>query len=226
MASLDNSYFLNGYRTFVSYHVETFGNMPIRTYEEWLRTFTRQDDRNSPHVLTEHPQTSQSYVNEPETPKITEASCSSEVPTSGTQNQTKKCDRWMTAQTKALVYWWKEYYNELETAKQHRLWAKIKVEIDKLDNPKSLKQIKDKLRNLKDAYKQARDNNKQTGKSPIFCPFYEDFDEIFVARDTVNLSYAKEVGVVASSHHVNDAVSGEATQCTNEGLILFNFYLG
>ena len=60
---------------------------------------------------------------------------------------------------------------------------KTKVEIDKLGNPKSLKQIKDKLRNLKDAYKQTRDNNKQTGKLPILCPFHEDFDEIFGARD-------------------------------------------
>ena len=176
--------------------------------------------------MTEHPKTSHSYVSEPETTKITEASCSSEVPTSGTQNQTKKRDSWMTAQTKVLVYWWKEYYNELETAKQHSLWAKIKVEIDKLGNPKSLKQIKDKLWNLKDAYKWARDNNKQTGKLPIFCPFYEDFDEIFGAKDTVNLSYAKEVGVVASSHHVKDAASGEAILSTNEGLIFFNFYLG
>ena len=200
--------------------------MPIPTYEEWLRTFTRKEDRNSPHVFTEHPQTSQSYVSEPETPKITEASYSSEIPTSGTQNQTKKRDRWMTAQTKVLVYWWKEYYNELETAKQHNLWTKIKVEIDKLGNKKSLKQIKDKLRNLKDAYKQAHDNNKQTGKLPIFCPFYENFDEIFGAKDTVNLTYAKEVGVVASSHHINDTASGEATQSTNEALILFNFYLG
>ena len=89
-----------------------------------------------------------------------------------------------------------------------------------------MKQIKDKLRNLKDAYKQARENNKQTGKSPIFYPFYEDFDGIFGARDTVNLPYAKEAGVVASSHHISDAASGEATPSTNEGLILFNFYLG
>ena len=44
---------------------------------------------------------------------------------------------------------------------------------------------------------------KQTEKSPIFCPSYEDFDEIFGARNTVNLPYAKEVGVVASSQHVN-----------------------
>ena len=89
MASLDNSY-LNGFRIFVSYHVETLGNMPIPTYQQWLRTFIGQEDRNSPHVLTEHPQKSRSYVSEPETPKIFEASRSSEVPTSGTQNQTKK----------------------------------------------------------------------------------------------------------------------------------------
>ena len=111
----------------------------------------------------------------------------------------------MNAQTKVLVYWWNEYYNELETAKQHCLWAKIKVEIDKFGNSESLKKIKDKLRNLKDGHKQTRDNNKKIRKSPIFCPFYENFDEIFGARDTVNLPYAKEVGVVASSHRVNNA---------------------
>ena len=42
----------------------------------------------------------------------------------------------------------------------------------------------------------------------------------------MNLPYAKEAGVVASSHHISDAASGEATPSTNEGLILFNFYLG
>ena len=104
LKDLDSSYFLNGYQTFASYYVETFGNIPIPRYEEWLRTFTREEDTTSPHVLTEHSQTSQSYVSEPETPKKTEALWPSEVPTSGTQNQTKKCDRWMTAQTKALVY--------------------------------------------------------------------------------------------------------------------------
>ena len=58
----------------------------------------------------------QSYVSEPETPKITEVSCSSEVSTSGFQNQTKKRDRWMNTQTKVLVYWWNKYSNDLETA--------------------------------------------------------------------------------------------------------------
>ena len=50
--------------------------------------------------------------------------------------------------------------------------------------------------------------------------------KFFGARNTVNLPYAKEVGVIASSHHINDPGSGKATQSTNEGLILFNFYLG
>ena len=46
-----------------------------------------------PHMFWSNiPQTSQSYISEPETPKIT---CSSELPTSGTQNETKKRDRWM-----------------------------------------------------------------------------------------------------------------------------------
>ena len=44
--------------------------------------------------------------------------------TSGAQNQTKTRNRWVTAHRKALVYWWKEHYNELEIAKQHSLWAK------------------------------------------------------------------------------------------------------
>ena len=65
----------------------------------------------------------------------------------------------MTAQRKVLVYWWKEHYNELETENSIAYGLKIKVEIDKLGNSKSLKQVKDKLRNLKDAYKQVRDNN-------------------------------------------------------------------
>ena len=42
----------------------------------------------------------------------------------------------------------------------------------------------------------------------------------------MNLPYAKEFSVVASSHHVNDVASGEPTQSTNESLILFNFCLG
>ena len=45
---------------------------------------------------------------------------------------------------------------------------RIKNKINGLVNPKTLKQIKTKLRNMKDAYKVSKDNNKKTKRSPSF----------------------------------------------------------
>ena len=50
-----------------------------------------------------------------------------------------------------------------------------------------MKQCKDKLRNLKDAYKIACDSNKQTGAEPKFSPYYEIFDEVYGTRDVINM---------------------------------------
>ena len=38
------------------------------------------------------------------------------------------------------------------------------------------KQLKEKMRNLKDAYKAASDNNKETRALPTYSPYFEDFD--------------------------------------------------
>ena len=60
---------------------------------------------------------------------------------------------------------------------------------------KSIKQIKDKLRNLKDLYNQAKYNNKN-GKPPVFSPDCQDFDEILgTIRDVISLQRSREVGV-------------------------------
>ena len=48
---------------------------------------------------------------------------------------------------------------------------------------------------MKDAFKKAKDNNRLTGTAPITCPFFDEIDEIFSMRHTVNLSEVKEVGV-------------------------------
>ena len=48
---------------------------------------------------------------------------------------------------------WKDRYKELESSKQHSIWILIKNKIDAAEKPKTLKQIKTKIRNLKDAYK-------------------------------------------------------------------------
>ena len=41
---------------------------------------------------------------------------------------------------------------------------------------KILKQLNEKIRNLKDAHKAACDYNKKTGASPTYSPRFEDFD--------------------------------------------------
>ena len=56
---------------------------------------------------------------------------------------------------------WEKCYKGLESTKQYSVWMKIKVEIDKLGKEKLITQMKHKLRNLKDLYKQAKDNNKK-----------------------------------------------------------------
>ena len=87
-----------------------------------------------------------------------------------------KRDRQTAKHTEVLVTMWKENYKELESAKQHGVWMRIKNKTDGLGNAKTLKQIKTKLRNMKDAYKVSKNNNKKTGRSPSFCAYFDDFD--------------------------------------------------
>ena len=47
---------------------------------------------------------------------------------------------------------------------------------------------------MKDRYKKAKDNNSQTGTSPIYPPFHNDFEEMLTSRDVINLKYVNEVG--------------------------------
>ena len=61
---------------------------------------------------------------------------------------------------------------------------------------KILKQLKDKIQNLKDAYKAARDNNKKTGASPTYSSYFEDFDEVLSTCDLRSTPFAREVRVL------------------------------
>ena len=95
-----------------------------------------------------------------------------------------------------------------ESSKQHSIWILIKNKIDAAGKPKTLKQIKTKIRNLKDAYKACKDNNKKPGKSPAFCLYFQDFDEILGTTDVVNFPHAREVGV-ANQENVGQATENE-----------------
>ena len=72
----------------------------------------------------------------------------------------------------------------------------MKTEIDKKGLSESVSQIKSKLRNTKDAYKKAKDNNSKTGISPIYSPFYNDFEEMLASRDVIILNTLKKSGRV------------------------------
>ena len=75
-----------------------------------------------------------------------------------------------------VVYLWKENFRDLQTLKQHLIWIKMKTAMNEKGPEKTLKQLKDKIQNLKDAHKAARDYNKKTGASPTHSPYFEDFD--------------------------------------------------
>ena len=69
----------------------------------------------------------------------------------------------------------------------------MKVAIDNHRPEMSAKQTKAKLRRLKDAYKQVKDNNSRSGAAPQSCPFYNDFNEVLGERDIVSFKQVKEV---------------------------------
>ena len=100
---------------------------------------------------------------------------------------------------------WKDLFQEIETFKQPSAWLKMKTETDKKGLSKSVTQIKSKLRNMKDTYKKAKDNNSKTGTSPIYSPFFNDFEEMLASRDAINLKYIKEVGTGLSPAKTDDA---------------------
>ena len=81
---------------------------------------------------------------------------------------------------------------------------------------KKTKQLKDKIWNLKDAYKAARDNIKKTGASPTYSPYFEDFDEVLGTRDVINTLFARQVGVLNQDDISDDGGKGN--------LILFRIY--
>ena len=95
-------------------------------------------------------------------------------------DNSKKPDtkRWIKPQIDMLVSLWQENIGVLESTRSHEMWLKIKAAVDNLGPAKTIKQCKDKIRNLKDAYKRAKESNKKTGAAPSFSPYFTQIDEI------------------------------------------------
>ena len=65
-----------------------------------------------------------------------------------------------------MINAWKENFYEIEKYRQPSAWLKVNAAVDNHGPEKSMKQIKAKLRRLKDAYKQVKDNNSRMGAAP------------------------------------------------------------
>ena len=96
-----------------------------------------------------------------------------------------KRDKWVSAQTHQPVAMRKENIQGIESNKSRVIHAKIKAEIDTLGNPKTIKQIRGKLRNLKDSYKKAKENDRKSESAPAFPSFYHDFDQVLSDKTVV-----------------------------------------
>ena len=64
-----------------------------------------------------------------------------------------------------------------------------------LDPRKSIRQCKDKIRNLKGTYKEAKDNSKRSGSAPQTKVCFDDFDQILSTKDEISLHNITQAGV-------------------------------
>ena len=107
--------------------------------------------------------------------------------------ETKKRERWSEKRTMCLVKLWNDNLARIESSHCNKTWKKIQQEVDKLGPSKTIKQCELKIRNLKDVYKKAKEQNFKSGESPNFPNFYHLFDEAIGARDA-KLPKISEVG--------------------------------
>ena len=164
-------------------YLNSVNNSPLTSFDEWLKQnyyFTNTQKVSLPSsssLQTERAVSSPTYYTIPGTSVETRETQENTNTQAGTNElsapEKKKRERWSESQTKTLVYLWKEHFRDLQTPKQHLIWIKIKTAVNEKGPEKTLKRLRNKIRNLKDAYKAARDNNKKTGASPTYSPYFE-----------------------------------------------------
>ena len=145
------------------------------------------------------------------------AAVSTPIPTSNEQNLREekqedprgKRDKWISAQTHWLVAMVKEKIQGIESGKPRVIYAKIIAKADTLGNPKTTKQIREKLRNLKYSYKKTKENNRKSGSAHEFPSFYHDFDEVLSDRAVVKLPEVKQIACQRSSSNCGESGRSE-----------------
>ena len=74
-------------------------------------------------------------------------------------------------------------------------------------------QCRNKICNLKDIYKNVKENNTKTGSSPMFPQYFHDFEEVLSCRAVVNTPQTIEVGQVFCTEDVPVFTSSDTNHC-------------
>ncbi|KAK3749294.1 hypothetical protein QZH41_007553 [Actinostola sp. cb2023] len=175
--------------------------LPSKLLEYDVDLFGEQNEsNNSSNLMKSRPSSNVNPPGYPETSKPTtsEASC-----TNGIGAKMTASTRWTDKQTSVLVHEWKERIVELESSRTTETWQKIVDTVNKHGSARSAKQCKDKIRNLKQTYKEANQNNNQTGTSPKTSPFYDEFDEVLGSRPIITMPGVIDNGLDKSSSSTN-----------------------
>ena len=81
-----------------------------------------------------------------------------------------------------LASLWVKNSEALESFRCNQAWPKLVNKVCSLGPTKTLKQCKVKIRNLKDACKKCKDENKQSGNERHSCAFYQEFGRVLSVR--------------------------------------------
>ena len=119
------------------------------------------------------------------------------------ENGAKTSTKWGEAQTSVLVNEWKERIDDVESARATETWHRIVQNVNKVGTQELIKQCKDKIRNLKKSYKEAKANNNKTGQPHQTSPYYDSFHEVLGTRAVVTMP-----GVI----QCREAKSGDLSQ--------------
>lgn len=111
--------------------------------------------------------------------------------------------KWGDEERKILQQIWVEHFLDLKKKRTNAVWEKITQDLNELCkdlsefSPKSTSQVKTKIKNLNDAYKDAKTKNSQTGNAREMSPYFEVIDEVPGTREATCPTHVLEASDMA-----------------------------
>ena len=88
------------------------------------------------------------------------------------------------------------------------------------------REITEKVRNVKDSYKKDKENNRKSGSTPEFPPFFFNLDEVLSDRAVVKLPEVKQIGCKRTSSTCEKSRKSEKSFKLSFSLPTRNYFTG